>query len=297
MAINSPAAPTPPPVPNTGSVLGDLGQWAANFNPAGLNTGPTSFATQGGQRGGVGVWVPPSTPQAPVTPQGPDASNWQAGTQAPGVTPTTTPSPFASDPGVADATAREQLGLGSINSSLQNLIAQRIASYGDASLASQAGFGLDPQAAAFTRQNYLTGNAELARLDHAHQLARQAIVNRLAGHGLLFSGETGYDTGQEDQQYGNNVYDAQQKALADILGYRTNALSQTQGLHSNYVTAVENAYQLALQHPELFRTGQTVQAPQSQTTVKPPAVKAATTKAVVARLAGNAVAVARQARG
>ena len=164
--------------------------------------------------------------------------------------PASQASPFDSDPGLAGARAAEQLGIPSINSNLQNLIAQRIANYGDPSFAAQAGFGLDPQAAAFARQNYLTGNADLARLDHQHQQARQAIINRLAGHGLLFSGETGYQTGQEDQGYGNQVYDAQQKVLSDILGYRTSALNQTQGLHGNVTQALEQAWQNYMAHPE-----------------------------------------------
>lgn len=114
-----------------------------------------------------------------------------------------------------------------------------------------AGFGLDPQAAAFAKQNYLSGNAELARIDKQHKLNQQAIINQLAGHGLLFSGDTGYKTGQEGQNYGNTVYDAQQKALADILGYRQSTLQQQQQLHQSVIDALQTAYQNYLNHPEL----------------------------------------------
>ena len=274
--MQPPAAPTPNPGPAGHEQPPAPGPGVPYTTSPGFTGTPDQSTTAATIAG-----LPPNSPQWVAAVQAANANG--------GVLPgqrSATGSPFDSDPSVANARAAEQLGIPSVNTNLQNLIAQRIANYGDASLASQAGFGLDPQAAAFTRQNYLTGNAELARLDHAHSLARQAIINRLAGHGLLFSGETGYDTGQEDQQYGNNVYDAQAKALADILGYRTNALSQTQGLHSNTVNAIENAYQLALQHPELFGNGQTVQSPQSQTTVKAPSVA----KAVINRLATSRAA-------
>jgi hypothetical protein len=172
-------------------------------------------------------------------------------------------SPFNSDPGYAQALAQQNLGIGSINNALNNQIAQRIAAYGDPALASMAGFGLDPQGAAFARQNYLSGNAELARIDKAHSQARQAIINRLAGHGLLTSGETGYENGLEDQGYGNTVYDAQQRALGDILGYRNQANSQIEGLRSQTLAALQQAYQNYVNSPGLYGTGTSANAPQA----------------------------------
>lgn len=136
-----------------------------------------------------------------------------------------------------------------------------------------AGFGLDPQAAAFAKQNYLSGNAELARIDKQHKQNLQTIINTLAGHGLVFSGDTGYKSGQEDQGYGNTVYDAQQSALADILGYRQNALQTQQGLHQSVIDALQQAYQTYLNHPELGGYGQGGQAPGYQ---QPPAITKAT---------------------
>ena len=158
-------------------------------------------------------------------------------------------SPFDSDPAYSYANSAEQLGIPSIENNLKNLIAQRIVAYGDPSLAAQAGFGLDPQAAAFARQNYLAGNGQLARLDKAHAQARQTIINTLAAHGLIDSGDTGYQVGNADQGYGNQVYDAQQQALADILGYRNNAQSQEDALRNAKVTALENAFQNMAANP------------------------------------------------
>lgn len=164
--------------------------------------------------------------------------------------------PYGSDPGYQAALAQEQLGLSQSNAALNNLIQQRIIAYGDPALAGMAGFGLDPQAAAFARQNYLSGNAELARVDRQHKNNLQAIINQLAGHGLVFSGDTGYRSGQEDQNYGNTVYDAQQRALADILGYRQNTIQQQQQMHQAVIDALQNAYQNYLNHPELGGYGQ-----------------------------------------
>lgn len=192
-------------------------------------------------------------------------------------------SPFNSDPGYVGANTAEQLGIPSINNNLNNLIAQRIVAYGDPSLAAQAGFGLDPQAAAFARQNYLSGNGQLARLDKSHEQARRAIINQLAAHGLIDSGDTGYQIGNEDQGYGNNVYDAQQQALADILGYRNNAQTQLSNLHQQTISALENAFTNYANNPAAY--GQTASTPPAVTSITPPKVpKPAVPKAVVKAL-------------
>jgi hypothetical protein len=209
---------------------------------------------------------------------------------------TRSPSPLDTDPRVAAALAAEQLGIPAINADRDSRIAQRIAAYGDPHLADMAGFGLDPQAAAFARQNYLSGNGELARIDKSHNLARQAIINRLAGRGLLYSGDTGYLSGQEDQQYGNTVYDAQQKVLADILGLRQAALEKSKGLHDSTVAAYGAAYDYALEHPELFAgskdkaTGGTPPVDSTPYTTRNPVATNLLTKA----LAGRALAVRSQ---
>jgi hypothetical protein len=169
--------------------------------------------------------------------------------------------PYLSDPGYQAARDAENLGISQSNAALNNLIQQRIIAYGDPALAAMAGFGLDPQSAAFAKQNYLSGNAALARIDRQHKQNLQAIINHLAGHGLLFSGDTGYQSGQEDQGYGNNVYDAQQQALADILGYRQNTLQQQQALHQASIAALQQAYQNSLAYPAQYGYGTDSTAP------------------------------------
>ena len=155
-------------------------------------------------------------------------------------------SPWLTDPGYLMALQAQQQGDAQIQQMLNKQIAQQIINFGDPALAKQAGFGLDAQSAAFARQNYLAGNSTLARLDKSHTLGKQQIVNTLAGRGLLFSGDTGYQQGQADQSYGNNVYDAQQAVLNAISGYRSTAMSQEQALQQSVIQALEMAYQNAL---------------------------------------------------
>lgn len=232
-------APTPAPAPSIPpySSPGSAGRAGIGTGGA-LSPRDTASIPFGGTPGCSPAPPPSAPPVAPTAPPAPSSS------------------PFDSDPGYQAALAMEQLGRSQDEASLKNLIQQRIIAYGDPALASMAGFGLDPRAAAFARQNYLSGNAALARIDKQHQNNLKAIINQLAGHGLIFSGDTGYLSGQEDQGYGNNVYDAQQQALADILGYRQNTLSQEQQLEQQRVAALQTAYQNYLDHPELGGYGQ-----------------------------------------
>lgn len=152
------------------------------------------------------------------------------------------PSAYLTDPGYLAALNAQQQGDAQLQAQLRNQIQQAIIQYGDPSLASQADFGLDNQSAAFAKQNYLSGNSTKARIDKANQDALRGIVNTLAGHGLLFSGDYGYDNQQQATTYGNQIYDAQQAVLNAIAGYRSTALSQEQGLQQSVVAALEQAY-------------------------------------------------------
>ena len=186
-----------------------------------------------------------------VTPPVPKPTPAPKAPPPPTATPTGTYDPYGTDPAYQNAKAQEALGVGTTQAQLNSQIAQRLLALGDPSLAGK--YGLDP---AMIQQNYNSGNATLARLDQSHKQNLQAIINRLAAHGILNSGETGYQTVQEDRNYGNNRYDAEQAAIADILGYRQSALQQQQSLHDAVSQALENAYQNSLNHPELYGYGQ-----------------------------------------
>lgn len=198
-------------------------------------------------QGGPGPYVqlpPPTPPPAPKPPAPNPAPAPPSG------------NPYNSDPGYQAALAQEQLGIQQSQAALSNLINQRLVQLGDPSLAGQYGVN-----AAAVQQNTLAGNSQLARLNRQHSDNLRAVINQLAAHGLLQSGDTGYQTGREDQSYGNAVYDAQQAALADILGYRNSALQQQQQLHQSVIDALQNAYQTYLNHPELGGYGQTTTYP------------------------------------
>jgi hypothetical protein len=165
------------------------------------------------------------------------------------------PNPFSSIdtfPGVANAQALENMGIGQNDAALRSQIQQAIINFGDPALAQMAGFGLDPQAGAFAQQNYLSGNSTLARLNHQHSLAAQSIVNQLAAHGILNSGDLGYREGQENQGYGNTVYDAQQSVLGQIAQWMSDNQQRAQGLHQHTSDAWMQAYNDYINNPDAF---------------------------------------------
>lgn len=150
---------------------------------------------------------------------------------------------WRNDPGYLAALNQEQLGLGQLDAALKTAREKAIIDFGDPSIAGLAGFGLDPGAAAMAQQNVQGGNAVVARYQKQHDLARRAIINKLASQGILGSGDLGYLSGQEDQSYGNQVYDARQKLLDYLSGLTQNYLGQKQSLHQSVLQALQNAYQ------------------------------------------------------
>lgn len=159
---------------------------------------------------------------------------------------------FATDPGVAAATSAQNLGMAQATQSLTDARRQAIIRWGDPALAGMAGFGMDPQDAAFAKQNYLSGNADLARLGKAKEDRKRALINRLAGRGILFSGETGYEEGQNTAQYGQARYDAQ-NALLDYLRSLTDQnLQQQNALRQTTLQAYQSAYDRYANNPYAY---------------------------------------------
>lgn len=163
---------------------------------------------------------------------------------------------FTTDPTYQAALAQQQLGLAQLQNNLKAQAEQAVIGFGDPALLGQISFGYDPQAADFAHQNYLSGNATLARLDKQHDLNRKAIINQLAGRGLLFSGDTGYQEGQADQAYGNDVYDARQKVLQLLSGLQGNYLSASSSAQSSLLQALLAAFASASQNPGVAAGGQ-----------------------------------------
>jgi hypothetical protein len=67
-------------------------------------------------------------------------------------------------------------------------------------------------------------------LDKSHNLARQAVINRLAASGILNSGDLGYGEADADQQYGNQLYDARSALLTFLRSLPQQVLTSEQNI-------------------------------------------------------------------
>lgn len=92
------------------------------------------------------------------------------------------------------------------------------------------------------RQNYKSGNSILSRLDTQHANAGRNIINQLAAHGMIFSGDTGYRQGVENQQYGNNIYDAKSNLLGSLNQDYQSYLGQKNSLQQMLTNAIQQGY-------------------------------------------------------
>lgn len=191
-----------------------------------------------------GSGVAPGSAQA-VAEQGRSEAG-VAPTGAKAVIPVVPPPPDAgsldSDWRVQQAKALENLGIGSLDAWMKAQREREIIQAGDPALAGMAGFGLDPQAGVFAQQNYLSGNADLARVDRAKEMAKRAIINKLAARGIIWSGDLGYLEGEANIDFGNQEYDVRQavlKRLSDLMGQY---LQQKQALKQSTLAAYQQAY-------------------------------------------------------
>jgi hypothetical protein len=85
-----------------------------------------------------------------------------------------------------------------------------------------------PEAQTLANANTTSGMSTTAQLNLARSNALKNIVNALAGRGMMRSGDTGYNTGQEEQAATLAQYNAQ-KTLLDYLA----------GIQSGYAAAVK----------------------------------------------------------
>jgi hypothetical protein len=187
---------------------------------------------------------------------------WAAGFNPPENTATDTTSGVGTwgydintDPNVIEARNQEQLGSQQLDADLARARRQAIIRFGDSSLAQLGGFGLDPTDAAAAQQNYLAGNADLARIDKGHKDRRTAIINQLAARGILGSGELGYSQGEEDLQYGQQTYDARNKVLDYLNQVNQSYLDRKSSLRQATLQALQQAYQFGLTNPQMYAGG------------------------------------------
>lgn len=171
---------------------------------------------------------------------------------APAAAPAAQQNPFETNPGYLAALAAEQSGSQQADAALRAAQEAAIVGYGDPSIAAALGFGVDANTSAAARANYLAGNSSLARLDKQKGLSEAGNVNNLAAHGILFSGELGYQQGQIGQNYGNAVYDTQQQLLSGLNAAGAQNVATKQGLHSQTTGALTNAYDQYVANPQFY---------------------------------------------
>lgn len=165
--------------------------------------------------------------------------------------------PFLSNPGYLAALAAEQSGSQQADAALRAAQEAAIVGYGDPSIAAALGLGsVSDNTSAAARANYLAGNSSLARLDKQRDTNQQGNVNNLAAHGILFSGELGYQQGQIGKNYGNAVYDTQQQLLSGLTAAQQQNLATKAGLHSQTIGALTGAYDTMVANPQFYGAAQ-----------------------------------------
>jgi hypothetical protein len=154
---------------------------------------------------------------------------------------------YDSDPGVQAARAQEEAGLSELDAILKKNREAALVAFGDEDMQD-----ISPELRELIRKNYASGNAILARLRHQRDLGRTAILNRLAGRGLLRSGDLGYLEGENARQAGNAEYDARNKLLAALQGYLQDYVDRKQQLHNQTLGAYQNAYYQMMSNPDQY---------------------------------------------
>jgi len=167
-----------------------------------------------------------------------------------GGTTTRAPFDYSTDPGYMAALAAEQAGYAQLDAADRAARERALVQFGDPSMAGAFGIGdLNPLTAAMAQQATTSGISTLAQLQRSRDQAQSNIVNSLAAHGLIRSGDLGWRSGQNQTDYGIALYNAQQGVLDTLAqGARDTAL-QKQQLHTNTVNALTSAYNAYVGNP------------------------------------------------
>lgn len=123
-------------------------------------------------------------------------------------------------------------------------------------------FALDPSVAQAAQQATDSGLSTMGQLNFQQGQDTQQLLNSLAGNGMIFSGEPGYQltpyntqTGQGGKlatQFAQQRFSADQGALQNFTGMISNALMQQQNLSNALRSAYEYAYNYDLNNPAYF---------------------------------------------
>lgn len=163
------------------------------------------------------------------------------------------PFDFNTDPGYLAALAGEQAGAAGLDASLRAARESALVNFGDPSMAGAFGLpDVSPLTAAMAQQATTSGVSTLAQLQRSRDQSQQTIQNQLAAHGLIRSGDLGWRSGQNQQDYGNSLYSAQQGVLDTLASKASDVASQKAGLHTNTVSALTNAYNTYVNDPSYY---------------------------------------------
>lgn len=89
----------------------------------------------------------------------------------------------------------------------------------------------------------------LANLGYQNEQGKRALLNMLAGHGLLHSGDLGHRQGEQARAFGQANYDATQQLLAQLNGYLNQYLGSEQSANQGYTNALLNSFGQYGQNP------------------------------------------------
>jgi hypothetical protein len=220
-------------------------------------------AAQGGQAGVAAAFPGSVVPSAAAAAGGDGGGGGYSGYQP----QSRAPFDFSTDPGYLAALAAEQAGSAGLDASLRAARETALVNFGDPSMAGAFGIGdVSPLTAAMAQQATTSGVSTLAQLQRSRDQNQQTIQNSLAAHGIIRSGDLGYKTGQNQQDYGTSLYSAQQGVLGTLAGQASDVASQKAGLHTNTVSALTNAYNTYVNDPSYYgMVDQTGMAPAPRT--------------------------------
>src|SRR5215831_24159 len=208
--------------------------------------------------------VPPAQYAAYTPPQATPIA--QALADGGGGDQTRPPFDFSTDPGYLAALAAEQAGSAQLDASMRAAREQAVVRFGDPGLAAAFGIGdLSPLTAAMAQQATTSGISTLAQLNRQRDLNQQNLQNQLAAHGLIRSGDLGWRTGQNQQNYAVNLYNQQQSVLDQLASAAASTASQKQTLHTNVVNALTKAYQTYVGNPDYYGLAGTTPSPTTTT--------------------------------
>jgi len=153
------------------------------------------------------------------------------------------------DPGDLAALAAEQAGQTSYDAQDRAARTRAFVQFGDPSLVSG---NADPLAAAMAQQATSSGVSTLAGLQRTRDVNQQNTLDTLAAGGMLDSGQTGYATSQNQQEFGRALYAAQQGVLDTLASSARDTAQQMGKLHSGVVDALTNAYTNYISNPGFY---------------------------------------------